>query len=64
MEQIFHSLQEGIITIDISGINFLNGHGKNILKDIQNHKIGPKEIQNQIIFRDESSNTLQAKYKT
>jgi sensor histidine kinase regulating citrate/malate metabolism len=38
MESIFHSLQEAIITINISGVSFINEHGRNILKDIENQK--------------------------
>ena len=35
MESIFHSLQESIITINVSGISFVNGHGIEVLKDIR-----------------------------
>ena len=35
MESIFHSLQEAIITINVNGISFVNGHGKEVLTDIR-----------------------------
>jgi hypothetical protein len=35
MESIFHSLQESIITINVNGISFVNGHGIEVLKDIR-----------------------------
>ena len=31
VESIFHSLQEAIITINVQGISFTNGHGKEVL---------------------------------
>ena len=61
MESIFHSLQEAIITIDISGVNFTNKHGKKILTDIKNYKFGLQDKNNQGLLPDQSSNTLQAK---
>ena len=35
MESIFHSLQEAIITINVNGISFVNGHGQEVLTDIR-----------------------------
>lgn len=40
MESIFHSLQEAIICINISGVSFINEHGKGILRNIENTDAG------------------------
>jgi hypothetical protein len=58
MESIFHSLQEAIITIDISGVNFTNKHGKKILTDIKNYKFGLQDKNNEGLIPDQSSNTI------
>ena len=58
MENIFHSLQEAIITIDIGGVNFTNVHGKKILMDIKNFKYGVQNMPENNLMPNESSNTL------
>jgi hypothetical protein len=49
MENIFHSLQEAIITIDMSGVNFTNKHGKKILTDIKIYKFGLQDKHTKIM---------------
>ena len=60
MESIFHSLQEAIITINISGVSFINEHGKNILKDIENKAFDSDASKHSKTRENKSSQLLQA----
>ena len=63
MENIFHSLQEAIITIDIRGVNFSNVHGRKILMDIKNFKYGVQNKPAKTLILEESSSKAEFENK-